>query len=109
MLLVLLFFVQVVEEDAAHATGLAPVRDVEVSITPCFEARVIRSVVLVAGVFDGAVEVDGVFVEEVARRQVRAAAEPPGFFLTVLVHCLEVAVVEMHGRGIGVVRMEHTA
>ena len=107
MLLVLLLFVQIVKEDAAHATGLASVRDVEVSITPRFEARVICPVVLVAGVFDGSVEVDGVFIEEVARCQVSAAAEPPGFFLAVLIHCLEVAVIEMHSGGVGVVRMEH--
>ena len=84
-------------------------RDVEVFITPCFEARVIFPIVLVAGVFNGAVEVDGVFVEEVAWREVRASAEPPRFSLAFFVHRFEVAVVEMYCGGVGVVRVEHAA
>ena len=68
LFLVFFGFVEVVEEDAADAAGFVAVLDVEIVVAPLFEARVVGAVVFVAGVFDGAVEVDGVFVEEVAGR-----------------------------------------
>ena len=67
--LLLVFFagVEVVEEDPAYAARFLPVRDVEVFIAPGLEARVVVSVMGVAGRLDRAVEMDRVFVEEVAR------------------------------------------
>lgn len=111
LLLVFFVFVEVVEEDAAHAAGLVAVLDVEVVVAPFFEARVVGAVVLVAGVFDGAVEVDGVFVEEVAGRQVGAAAEPPRIALVIVsrIDGFEVAVVKVDGGCHGVVRVEDHA
>ena len=42
--------------------------DVEILVAPGLEARIVGSVVLIAGIFDGTVEVDGVFVKEVRGR-----------------------------------------
>ena len=109
LLLVLLGLVQVIEEDAADAARLASVLVVEVFVTPFLEARVVQLVVLVAGRFDGVVKMDCVFVEEVARREVGSAAVPPCVCVACLVGCLEVAVVEMHGRCHGVGGVEDQA
>ena len=107
MFLVLNFGVEVVEEDAAYAAGFLAVRDPEVGVAPGFEAWVVGTVVFVAGFFDVFVEVDGVFVEEVGGGEVCAAAEPPcGLVARGGVHGFEVAVVEVYGRGHGVVGME---
>lgn len=107
LLLVFLCFVEVVEEDAADAAGFAAVLVVEVFVTPFFEARVVGFVVLVAGVFDGVVEENGVFIVEVRGCEVAAAAVPPCGCVAVVVGGFEVAVVEVHGGRVGVVRVQH--
>ncbi len=109
VLAVLFRLVEVVEEDPPDAARLAAVLDAEILIAPFLEARVVGAVVLVAGGLDGAVEVDGVLVEEVGRGEVGAAAEPPGVGGAVGVGGFEVAVVEVHGRGHGVVRVQDHA
>ena len=101
--------VEVVEEDAADAAGLAAVGQVEVLVAPGLELGVVGGVVAVAGVLDGLVEVLDVLGEEVAGGQVGAAAEPPVLVAVdgVLgVGGLEVAVVEVDGGGHGVVRVQ---
>lgn len=101
--------VQVVEEDAPDAPRLPAVLVVEVLVAPPLEPRVVGLVVLVAGLLQGAVEVHGVLVEQVARGQVAAAAEPPGLRGAVGAHGLEVAVVEVHGGRHGVARVQDQA
>lgn len=66
--------VEVVEEDSADSAGLGPVGDEEVAVAPGFEGGVVGGSVGVAGGFEGAVEVDGVFGEEVVGGEVGAAA-----------------------------------
>src|SRR5688500_8958540 len=84
---------QVVEEDPSHAASLAAVGEVEVLVAPALEPRVEGAVVAVAGGTQGGVEVARVLLEEVDRRQVGAAAEPPAAVVE-----LEVAVVAVHDR-----------
>ncbi len=101
--------VQVIKEDATNAARLAAVLVVEVLVTPLLEARVVVLVVLVADVLERLVELDRVLVEEVARGEVAAAAEPPGARRTVGVGCLEVAVVEVDGGRHGVLGVDDEA
>ena len=68
---------EVVEEDAADAATLVPVRHQEVVVAPALEARVVAGVVGVAGRLQRAVEVHHVLLDQVVGRQVGAAAEPP--------------------------------
>ena len=70
--------VEVIEEYSPDAARFFAVRDVEIFVAPTFEARVVALVVFVAGFFDGLVEMDGVFVEEIGRRQIGSAAKPSG-------------------------------
>lgn len=100
------FFVEVVEEDASDAAGFASVGDVEVLVAPLLEARVVASVVLVACLFDCAVEVYSIFVEQIGWCKVRAAAKPPGVAIALCVHGFEVAVVEVHSWCVGVLRVQ---
>ena len=81
--------------------------DIEVFVTPGLEARIVGTVVLVAGVFDGFVKVDGIFVEEVGWGEVGAAAKPPGVAVAIRVHGFEVAVVEVHGRAHRILWMQN--
>ncbi|KAF1853478.1 hypothetical protein Lal_00013840 [Lupinus albus] len=67
---------EVVEEDAADAARLAPVRQEEIAVAPLLVARVIVRVVAVAGGAQAGVEVGGVPLVLHHRRQVGAAAEP---------------------------------
>lgn len=104
-----IFVGEVVKEDAADATRLLAVLDVEVVVAPLFEAGVVVGVVAVAGVLEHLVEVDCVLVKEVAGGKIGAAAEPPRVGRAVLVHGLKVAVVEVHSGGHGVLWMQHQA
>ena len=63
----------------------------------------------IASVLDGAMEMDRVFVEEIGRCQVCAAAKPPCLWLPFIVHRLEVAVVEVNGGRHGIVGVENHA
>ena len=84
--------------------------DDEVLIRPLLEPGVKSLVVLVAHVFQRAVEVRGVVVENVRRREVRASAEPPGSRRSLGAFRgvrLEVPVVEVHGGRHGIVRVHH--
>ena len=71
--------------------------DIEVFIAPFLEARVVSPIVLVACFSDCAVEMDCVFVEEVGRSQIRAAAEPPCVTVALGIHGFEVTIVEVYG------------
>ncbi|CRK32563.1 hypothetical protein BN1708_005818 [Verticillium longisporum] len=109
VLSVLLRLVEVVEEDAAHTAALAPVLVVEVFVTPFLEARVVVLVVVVTRLLERLVEVHGVLVEQVRRRQVAAATEPPCMSRTVGVRRLKVSVVQVDRRRHGVLGVQHHA
>ncbi len=80
----------------------------EVFIAPGLEAREVGPVMLVARLPDRVVEVDCVLVEQVARREIRPAAEPPCVARpAVFVHRLEIPVIEMHRRRHGVAGVQH--
>lgn len=70
--------VQVVEEYAADAAGFAAMLVGEVLVTPLLEAGIVVLVVLVTGLLERLVKVDGVLVEQIARCQVASSAKPPG-------------------------------
>jgi len=79
-------------------------RDVEVLVAPGLESGVVGVAVLVAGVFEGGVEVDGVFLEEVVGSEIGSSSEPGGdrFGEILVVVDFEVADVEVAlrtGRG----------
>mmetsp|Transcript_12540 Transcript_12540/g.16064 ORF Transcript_12540/g.16064 Transcript_12540/m.16064 type:complete len:236 (+) Transcript_12540:879-1586(+) len=93
----------VVKEDAAEATGLAAMLDGEVLVSPLLEFGVIFWVMLVADVLVCLVEVLDVFLKEVSRGDVRAAAKPPDAAIR-----LEVTVIEVHGGCHRVTRVHHT-
>mmetsp|Transcript_5424 Transcript_5424/g.14928 ORF Transcript_5424/g.14928 Transcript_5424/m.14928 type:complete len:222 (-) Transcript_5424:112-777(-) len=76
--------------------------DQKVLVGPLLELGVELLVVLVAHLLVGAVEVLHVLLEEVGGGDVSAATEPPNTAVR-----LEVAIVEVHGRGHGVARVHH--
>ena len=93
---------EVIEEDAANAAGLVPVREPEVLVAPRLEAVVIADrLVVVAGVREGLVEVNGVVPEKVVRREVGPAAEPDRVAL------LDAAKVRVRRRHHRRLRMKH--
>ena len=79
----------------------------EVVVTPLFEAGIVGFIVLVAGFFDRLVEVDSVFIEEVAWCEVCSATKPPRIRRPIIILGLEVSVIEMNGRGHRIHRMEN--
>lgn len=101
--------VEVVVEDAADATGLAAVRDVEVAVAPGLELRVEVCAEGVERLLVLQVEVAGVLGVEVAGREVCAAAKPPRLRRAVRVDDLEVAVVQVHRGRVRVPRVQHHA
>lgn len=106
LLLVLLRLVEVVEEDTTDAACFAAVLVAEVLVAPLFEPRVVALVVLVAGLLDCLMEVDRILVVHVRGCEVTAAAVPPCVCIAKFVGRLEVAVVEVNGWGVGVVRVQ---
>ena len=102
------FLVEVVEEDATDTAGLAAVGDVEVLVAPLLEAWVVGSIVLIACLFDCTMEVYSILVEQIGGRKVRATAKPPGVAIALCVHGFEVAVVEVHGWCVRVLRVQDT-
>ena len=108
LFLLFFFFVQIVKEDSSDAAGLASVGDMKVFIAPLLEARIVASVVLVACFFDCAVEVYCIFIEKIGRCKVRATAKPPSVAVAFSVHRFKVAIVEVHGRCVGVLRVQDT-
>ncbi len=108
LFLLLFSFVQVVEEYASDTAGLASVGNVEVFIAPLFEAGVVASIVLIACLFDRAVEVDGILVKQIRRGKICAPAKPPGVAIAFCVHRFKIAVVEVHGWCIGVLGVQDT-
>lgn len=106
LFLVLLRLIQVVEEDATYTSCLTSVLVAEVLIAPLFESWVVCLIVLIASLFDSAVEVYSVFVVEVGGCEVAATAVPPCICVSGLVGSLEVSVVEVYGRCVGVVRVK---
>src|SRR5690242_10672503 len=106
LLLVLLCLVKVVKEDAAYTTCLAAVLVIKVLITPLLEAWVVCLVVLVARLLDLTVEVYRILIIEVRGREVAASTVPPGIGVAELVGGLEVAVIQVDGWRVGVVRVQ---
>ena len=80
----------------------------EVFITPLLEARIVASIVLVACFFDCAMEVYRIFIKEIGGCKVRATAEPPSVAVAFSVHCFKVAIIEVHGRCVGILRVQDT-
>ena len=72
-------------------------RDVEVLVAPGLESGVVGLAVLVAGVLEGAVEVNGVFFEEVVGSEIGSSAKPgsDGFGEVFVIVDFEVADVEV--------------
>ena len=101
--------VEVVVEDAADATRLAPVRDVEVPVAPGLELRIEVCAEGIERLLVLLMEVAGVLFVEVARGEVRAAAEPPRLRCAVRVDDLEVAVVQVHRWRVRVPRVQNHA
>mmetsp|Transcript_46568 Transcript_46568/g.98827 ORF Transcript_46568/g.98827 Transcript_46568/m.98827 type:complete len:462 (+) Transcript_46568:138-1523(+) len=94
--------VEVVEEDAPEASRLVAVADDEVPVGPRLELGIELGIVTVAHLLVRAVEVPHVVEVQVGGGDVRAAAEPPHAAVG-----LEVAVVEVHRRTVGVARVHH--
>lgn len=98
--------VEVIEEDTSNAAAFATVGDVEVLVTPGLEFGVVCSIVAIARILNGLVEVLSILREEVGRGQIRATSEPPVLVpidRVFGVRCFEVAVIEMHCRSHGIV------
>src|SRR5262249_11118304 len=93
----------VLEEDAAHTPGLVAVGDPEVAIAVDLVASVAAGLVALAHVAENPVEVHRVFLVEVVRRQICAAAEPG------LGSLLDEAPVGVHRRNARIARMEDEA
>ena len=91
----------VVVKDAADAAGFTAVLQIEVFIAPGLEHLVQIRVNRITGRLMGAMEMTGVVEKRVVRRQVGTAAEPPHRAR------LEVAVVEVNRRDVGVARMQN--
>ena len=96
--------VEVVEEQAADAARLAAVAQEEVLVALLLEARVGLGPEGGAGAARDLVPVHAVFLEAVERRQVEAAAEPPGRG-PACGRGLEEAQVQMRGGHVGVARV----
>ncbi len=71
-------FVQVVEEQAADAARLVAMLEEEISIAPFLVLRIHVVAEACACLLRGPVPVQDVFVERIVRREIEAAAEPPG-------------------------------
>lgn len=95
--------VQIVEEDPSYSSRLLSMRDVEVLVAPGLERRVVGLSVLVAGVLEGLMEVDGVFLEEVVGSEIGPSSEPrsDGLGEILVVVDFEVADVEVTLEGEG--------
>src|SRR5438874_1000764 len=63
-----------VEKNATNATRFAPVFDKEIFVTPLLEARVVRTIVLVANSFYSMMEVNSVFLVKIVRSKVHPTA-----------------------------------
>ena len=75
--------------------------DHEVIVRPLLESRVIFRIVLIARAFQRPVKVRDVFVKNVTRRQIRAAAKPPSSRRPRVVSrriSFKVTIVKVHGR-----------
>jgi len=104
-----ILLVEVVEKYPTNTASLVTMGVEKILIAPFFKPFVVRWVMPVAGPLESFMEMDRVFVEEVGRGQVSAAAEPPSIRGAILVDNFEVTIIKMHSRSIGVVRMQdHT-
>ena len=70
--------VQIVEEQAADAARFVAMLEKEIAIAPFLVLRVHVGAERVAGLLRGAMPVQHVFIERIVRREIEAAAEPPG-------------------------------
>src|SRR5258705_8472143 len=92
---------EVVEEQAADAGWLAAVPQKKVFVAPALVTRVVIGAEGRERIAASRVEMPRVFGEAVIRREIHAAAKPPG------VPGAEEAHVHVHGRAIGIARMQH--
>mmetsp|Transcript_38377 Transcript_38377/g.69161 ORF Transcript_38377/g.69161 Transcript_38377/m.69161 type:complete len:296 (+) Transcript_38377:327-1214(+) len=95
--------VQVVEEDATQSTSFITVGDDKVFVRPGFELGVELRIVSITHLLVRSMEMLHVILVEVRGSKVGTAAEPPNATIR-----LEVPVVEMHGRTMGITGMHHT-
>lgn len=80
--------------------------DRKVLVTPLLESAVVVLIVRITSLLDRLVEMDRVFVEQIARCQIRASSKPPRIRRAIRVRGLKVTVVQMDSRGHGIVRMK---
>ena len=80
--------------------------DEEVIVAPFLEVPVVLRIVLVAGGFQGPVEVLGVVLVEKTGRQITATTKPPPHLSSLFVSDFKVAEIEVHGRGVGIALYE---
>ena len=88
-------------EDAADTAGLAPVLQEEVFIAPGLEHLEVGRIDAVAGAFEGAMKMLGILQKGVVGGEIGATTEPPHW------PGLEIAVIEMDCRYIGITRVQH--
>ena len=104
--------IEIVEENASDPSRLLPMGDVEVFVAPLLEGAIdLARSVCVAGVFKSPMEVYRVFLVYITRAQVAPSSEPPGddFGGVVGIGDLEVAVVRVDGRCVGVAGVDYQA
>ena len=99
---------QVIKEQAANTTAFPSVLDVKVLVAPCLVGLIVGHIVAVTYRFVNLMEMNGILLKKIGRRQVGASTEPPAALRCALTS-LEIAVVCVDGWGHGVVRMEHKA
>ena len=67
---------EVIEENSADAARFAAVLQVKILVAPLLESRIEVGIVSIAGCFDRAMKMDGVFRMRIIRRKVHSAAKP---------------------------------
>src|ERR1700678_419470 len=70
-------FIEVVEKQAANASGFVPMRQEEIAVAPLLVLSVSVRAERPAGVASRAMPVQHVLVVGIVRREIEAAAEPP--------------------------------
>ena len=92
----LLIWHDVVEEDTTYASGFTAMRQVEVAVAPCLEARIEGWVIGVTDLSPGIVEMTRILVVEDVWRQIATATKPARL------PSLDVAKVSVNGRDMGI-------
>ncbi|EIL97961.1 hypothetical protein UU5_04459 [Rhodanobacter sp. 115] len=99
-------FVEIVVEQAADATRLAAMLEVEILVAPALVARIDIRAERRAQVARHRMPVHHVFVERIERGEIEAATEPPHRLHSRLAR-LEIAHVGVRGGHVGVLRVQH--